>query len=292
LMIGIVGLMSLNGCNAANQAQMATASPPMVLTSTPTWTPLPPTATPEPLALLVNGEGILLVDYQAEMERFRAATGTELATEEQQVVSDDFINQLLLAQAAQASGYIVDEEMLQERIKQLTDRMDDSQTLEDWLAVHGYPIDTFSKDLKRAMAAAWMRDKIIEQVPLTAEQVRARQILLYNSAQANEVYAQLQAGKVFATLAAQYDAITYGDLGWFPRGYLLDEKLDEIVFGLQPGEYSQVIQTFAGYHIVQVIERDPQRLLEPDALLALQSLALNNWLQEQRSLSQIEVYVP
>jgi peptidyl-prolyl cis-trans isomerase C len=139
---------------------------------------------------------------------------------------------------------------------------------------------------------AWMRDQLIAQVPTTAEQVHVRQILLYSSDQANEVLAQLKAGKDFAALAAQYDPLTFGDLGWSPRHYLLDPKIEEAVFSLQPGQSSDVIQTSAGFHIIQVIERESQRPLDSNALLALQLQALDNWLQERRNQSQIQFLLP
>jgi peptidyl-prolyl cis-trans isomerase C len=137
-----------------------------------------------------------------------------------------------------------------------------------------------------------MRDQLVAQVPTTAEQVHVRQILLYSSDQANEVLTQLKADKDFAALAAQYDPLTFGDLGWSPRRYLLDPKLEEAVFSLQPGQFSDVIQTSAGFHIIQVIERESQRPLESNALLALQLQALDNWLQERRNQSQIQFLLP
>ena len=58
-------------------------------------------------------------------------------------------------------------------------------------------------------------------------------------------------------------------------------------FALQPGQYSAVIQDDTGYHLLYVVERDPARQLSPDALLALQGLALQNWLTQKRSESTI-----
>jgi peptidyl-prolyl cis-trans isomerase C len=58
------------------------------------------------------------------------------------------------------------------------------------------------------------------------------------------------------------------------------------------GEFSEVIESPAGYHILQLIELDTQRTLEPGALQTLQVKALENWLQERRSESQIEILVP
>jgi peptidyl-prolyl cis-trans isomerase C len=132
-----------------------------------------------------------------------------------------------------------------------------------------------------------MRDKIITAVPGTAEQVHAQQILLYNEEAALKVADQLSAGAQFTDLAALYDPNTGGELGWFPRGYLLEPELEEIAFNLEPGQYSDVISTEVGYHIILVVERDSQRQLSPDAYLVMQEQALGAWLAQKRAESEI-----
>jgi peptidyl-prolyl cis-trans isomerase C len=258
---------------------------------TATATPLIPTVTTEPLAAVVNGENITLAQYQAELNRYQTAIGTELATEQKQQVLDDLINQTLLAQAATESGFTVDDPTVQERFDQLVDRLGDRKLLDEWLQTNGYKEDAFRLDLKRSIAAAWMRDKIADQVPQEMEQVHARQILLYNSDSANQALEQLRLGTDFVKLATQFDPITYGDLGWFPRGYLMDEKLEEVVFNLQPGDYSDVIQTSAGFHIVQVIEREGQHPVDAAVRLDLQEKALKDWLADRRLNSQIQIII-
>ena len=99
-----------------------------------------------------------------------------------------------------------------------------------------------------------------------------------------------EAGADFDELAARYDPITLGELGWVPRGYLLDPKADEAVFALQAGQYSDVIATDAGFHIFKVFERGVHPL-SPDALLTVQDLALKSWVTEQRAKSKV-VLVP
>ena len=86
--------------------------------------------------------------------------------------------------------------------------------------------------------------------------------------------------------------MTGGDLGWFPRGYLPDKKLEEAAFSLQPDQFSAVIESPAGFHILQVLERDPQHPLSPDARLALQTQAVVDWLAQRRTQSQIEILLP
>ncbi len=282
-------MMLLAACRPAVEAETAAPAVESPSPAAPTDTALPPTPTSVPLAARVNGEGITLAAYQAELARYRAAAGTELASEEEMQVLQSMVDELLLAQAAEQAGFVVDDDMLQERIAQLD--IGEGELL-DWMEEHSYTQESFEAALRRAIAAAWMRDQIIAQTPRAAEQVHARQILLYNSEDADAVLAQLQAGTDFATLAAQYDPLTGGDLGWFPRGYLLVGELDDPVFQLSAGEVSPVIESPIGYHVVQVIERDPARPLEPDAYRAAQLNTLAQWLADRRAQSEIEVLAP
>lgn len=271
-----------------------TPSPENSISSGPVNSPTPfqPSPTPAPLAARVNGTGITLAEYQAELARYQAAVGTDLATKDKQHVLDDLIDQVLLAQAAAEKGFVVDEGVVQDHINQLTAQLGDEQALTNWMAAHGYVEADFRQDLARSIAAAWMRDQITGAVPETAEQVHARQILLPTSEQAQNVLTQLKSGTDFAKLAADEDPVTGGDLGWFPRGYLPDSKLEEAAFSLQPDQFSDVIETRTGFHILQVIARDPKRPLDPDARLTLQAQALQNWLANRRKQSEIQVLLP
>jgi len=132
-----------------------------------------------------------------------------------------------------------------------------------------------------------MRDKIISSVPSAAEQIHLQQILLYNEDTARNFLTQLNGGADFDELAFDADPLTRGDLGWVARGYLLEPAIEEAAFDLAVGEYSDVIATNAGFHIVRVLERDPARPLSPDAALALQELALKNWIEQQRDGASI-----
>ena len=134
-----------------------------------------------------------------------------------------------------------------------------------------------------------MRDKILAEVPRSAEQVYVRQILLFNSDQANQVLAELESGKDFATLAASYEPVNRGELGWFPRDFLPHQAIEEAAFNLAVGEYSPVIETSVGYHIIQVVEKDPDHLLSPEARLVWQENALRDWVAVQRDQSNIVI---
>jgi peptidyl-prolyl cis-trans isomerase C len=292
----------LTACNGEIVPPTGTAAPSESVDSTatsaapPTISPTPePTATPVPLAAVVNGEALTLAEFEAELARYTAdqpQSGTNLATTPQQVVLDALVDEILLAQAAREKSFTVDDAALQARIDNLSNQLGGQQALLDWMAAHGFDEAGFRLALRRSLEAAWMRDQITAGVGTTAEQVHARQILLYNLDQANQVYSQLQSGNDFAAMAADFDPQTQGDLGWFPRGYLTQPTLDEAAFSLEPGQYSQVIETELGFHILQVIEKDSQRNLTPDARLKLQVLAIQEWLSQHRSQSTIEVLLP
>jgi peptidyl-prolyl cis-trans isomerase C len=118
------------------------------------------------------------------------------------------------------------------------------------------------------------------------EQIHVRQILTYNETDATYALTQLKNGTDFDELAALYDPITLGELGWVPRGYLLDANADDAVFALQPGAYSDVISTEAGFHIFKALERE-KHVLSPDALLNVQGQAVQDWIAAERANSDI-----
>lgn len=257
----------------------------------PTFTPAPPTPTSEPMALTVNGEGITVVEFEAEVERYLAAQSALGSTVDEQtareIVAEDFIAQLLLAQAARGNGFRLDEAALQERIDSLAAQAGGAEALSAWQTAHGYSEQLFRSALRRAGEGAWMRDKIITSVPGTAEQVHVQQILLYNQETAQNFLLQLNGGADFDELALRADPQTRGDLGWVPRGYLLNPQIEDIAFALDEGQYSDVVATDVGFHILKVLARDPARPLSPDAYLALQELALKNWVDDQRKVATV-----
>ncbi len=265
--------------------------PEPTLTPTITFTPAPPTATPEPLALTVNGEGITVVEFDAEVARYTTAQQalgkTVSDSDAASAVIEDITAQMLLAQGAGAEGFTLDDAALQARIDSLAAQVNGEENLSKWESDHGYSDRDFRSGLRRGAEAAWMRDKIIAAVLSTAEQVHVQQILLYNQDTAERFLLQLNDGADFDELALRADPLTRGDLGWVPKGYLLDAKIEEAAFALPVGGHSDVIATDVGFHIIRVLERDPNHSLSPDAYLALQELALKKWIDEQRQKAAI-----
>jgi parvulin-like peptidyl-prolyl isomerase len=290
-LITLVLLLGLVACTPdAPSTPDATATPEGSL-------PDPEVATPTVGAAAANvgGEEISRATFELHLDLYQAAqtqTGTLLATEEaEQQVINNLIDRLLLAQGAREQGFSADS-VLEERLANLVQQAGGQEAFDAWLAANGYTSEVFRAELALEIEAAHMRDLIAVQVPTAAEQVHARQILLSDQFSADRLLGQLNEGTSFEQVVANNDPARFGDLGWFPRGYLLQPEVEEAAFALQPGEYSQVVQSELGFHLIEVIERDPARPLNPQALLQLQIQAIADWLAQRRVQTEVSIFLP
>ncbi|HEC36557.1 MAG TPA: post-translocation molecular chaperone, partial [Anaerolineae bacterium] len=72
---------------------------------------------------------------------------------------------------------------------------------------------------------------------------------------------------------------------------LLAPEIEEMAFSLQPGQISPVIESSFGFHIIQVIEREPDRPLNPENLQLLRDQAVQEWLEALWAQATIERHV-
>jgi parvulin-like peptidyl-prolyl isomerase len=151
------------------------------------------------------------------------------------------------------------------------------------------------KDFRRVLEGSIYREKLQEVIgadaPKTAEQIRARHILVKTQEEADAALARMQNGETFETLAAELSLDTSnkdqgGDLGWFSRGQMVPE-FDNAAFALQPGQTSGVVPTEYGFHLIRVEERDANRPMEASALTEAQQKAFDDWLIAQRSAPEV-----
>ena len=153
-------------------------------------------------------------------------------------------------------------------------------------------------EMRAQLQQAMLREKVEkavaeDQVPGTQEQIHARHILVTTEDQAKDVLQQLQGGADFATLAQSLSTDPGskdkgGDLGWFPRG-VMDKPFEDAAFALQPGALSDVVHGGNGYHIIQTLERDPNRPVPDDQLTTLRQKAGPDWLDSQRTASNVKL---
>lgn len=283
-------LLALTGCNFPLAQQPAD-------TPAPTNTPPAPTATMVPHAAIVDGEIIPLERFENEVLRFEQAqqlAGIDLATlgDYKSSVLEEMIDLKLLAQGARAQGLETSDDEINRRIEAIRTQKGGPEGMDAWLSEYFYSYESFQQALLEELLAMNMVNWIAENVPVDAEQVHARHILVATLEEADSLRSQILSGADFATLARQLslDASTRpagGDLGWFPKGTLLQPAVEEAAFSMQAGEVSPAIESELGFHIVEVIERGQQPLSFQDRL-AFQERAVQDWLEIARTSAVIE----
>lgn len=221
-----------------------------------------------PVILRVAGTSITLADFQKRMEaeigaavqrlldqNKTAAEIIQLADQENVRVSifDQMIQDEVLLRAARQEGLGVDPAKVEELIAQQTPPTPAGEQA------------PFT-DLTQTRIVAAHRE-IAAQMILRhtyADMFKARHILVDDEATADEVLAQLKAGKSFTDLAATYSkdssASTGGDLGWATRGSFVTE-FENAGFNT-PLNTPVKIQSQFGWHVIEVLERQNNRPFE------------------------------
>ncbi len=249
-----------------------------------------------PLAAKVNGVGILLSDYERETQIYRASftEGQTLPSEEEikETVLTYLIEQQLLVNAARQSGYSLSDEALDQKMSELINEAGGQEQLNIWMQNNFHTMESLRETLRLTTEAAQQRDQIISEVPLTTEQVRARQVFSVHQGDAIDAERSLAAGAVFEQVAWKYSPESGGELGWFPRGFLLFPEIEEQAFSLPVGARSPIIQTELGYHIIYIIAHETDHPLTTDARVMLQNKALEAWLKNAREQAEIEILIP
>jgi foldase protein PrsA len=218
-----------------------------------------------------------------------------LLPELQQSVLDRLINQELLRQLAETEGLTPTEDEVQAEVEAAKAEIQEQGPFADFdefLESSGLT----EADIETLIRGGVMQEKMLDAHggPKEMEQVHARHILVETEEEGDVVWAKLEEGEDFVDLAAEYSVDTGskedgGDLGWFPRGVMVAE-FDEVAFGLEIGETSELVKTQFGYHVIEVLEREV-RELEPQFLQAFQQRAFGEWFAEQQELAEIERFV-
>lgn len=274
--------------------------------------PAPQKAQPK-LAAMVNGEAVTVEELNGLYARLSPQMRAEY---EKSGGKTQFLD-----------TYIRKRLLVQEALKQNFDKQPSTQfelqASRESVLFDLYVRDVVSKAFvsESELKALYENSKFEFAAP---EQIRARHILITPKPanpgnkqsveearqaallQMNEVYQRIRRGEAtFERMAQQYSmdgsAQGGGDLGFFPRGKMVQE-FEDAAFALQPGEISPVVPTQFGFHLIRLEERRPtgfrpfeevradlrERLLRKYAEQVMQSL--NALTQDLRQASRIAIY--
>ncbi len=258
-------------------------------------------------AAVVNGEGIAMADFQRQAAQARnfllndkkvnvnTPEGDQALKTVYNQVLEELISEALIRQYAQKNNITVGDDELAKSIEALVKDMGGQQEYDKALAARGLTKDLFATEQRSQLLGNKVRDLVTKDVPQSVEQVHARHILVQTLDEAIRAAKRVEGGEDFAKVAREVSkdpgtAKAGGDLGWFPRGLMVPE-FEQAAFSLPLKQVSSPVQTQFGYHVIQVLEKDPNRKLPDDRWQELRQAKFQEWLESQRDAAKIERYV-
>ncbi|HNE30713.1 MAG TPA: peptidylprolyl isomerase, partial [Saprospiraceae bacterium] len=241
----------------------------------------------------VGGEIILLSEVQ-EQYTFAKQQEPQLPPEYQCMALQNLIVQKLLVNQAKLDSVEVKDDEVENQLGARIDRLmlyfnQDQKALEDY---YGLTIDQIKDqtrtEMRNQLLAERMQSQITENASVTPAEVQAffnnipKDSLPYFNSEVEirelvykpkvndeqkgiarqritELRQRLSEGEDFAALAKKYSddpgsGSNGGDLGWQKRGTFVPE-FEAVVYNLENGQISPIVETEFGFHVIQLIER-------------------------------------
>ena len=235
------------------------------------------------MALLVNGERIENAALDEERRALRIALAEKMADEPVSEIEErarewsreNVIERVLLRQAALRDPEPISAEAIEsvagsdcdaDTRKEVEVRLRTERLIARLTSHAARPrrkdvVEYYKKNATNFEAAeAIHAGHIVKNVDQDMSEEAARDAM-------EQIRLTLQAGKPFEELADESSDCPGrgGDLGFFPRGEMVDE-FDSVAFALSPGEVSGVVRTPFGFHIIKVYNRRAKGVLPLDAV--------------------------
>lgn len=139
------------------------------------------------------------------------------------------------------------------------------------------------------LLAIRIQEALRQNLPTKGEQVHLHVIVLGSLSDVAEAKSRLESGETFAAVARDMSLDTQtkeagGDVGWEPKGIL---PYDDVFFTLEVGKVSDPVMmdssspSTSQYLMFMVSEKDPERVIDEDAMQQLAYNAFYNWLNQQ-----------
>lgn len=288
----------------------------------------------------VNGASINLMQVQMRSRLIlpQASYHGQISDEKIQKAMAEALNQLiieeLMHQEAKKAGIAVLEKEIDNRLKEIKKGYKSEEAFNKSLTAGNLDINSFKRLIEKEMAIKRIKDKAFgKPISLSEaevkdyyeknkekfrepEKIRLRQILIkvppYASKEewekgrkkAEDILAELRAGKDFAMLAKEFSDDPSkekgGDTGFIHKGRL-EPYIESIAYSMKVGEMSDVLQTIYGYHIIGLEEKKPpedipfsrikERLKKDLEKLAMEEKQ-TEWVKGLKEKADIKYYAP
>jgi parvulin-like peptidyl-prolyl isomerase len=195
-------------------------------------------------------------------------------------LADALVLQLIAEQWAAKNGVAVKKEDVDRRISEVRAEYADELAFRKMLADENISMEIWREELQQSLLRKRVYEKITAAAaePSEAEikalfetskkdfqrpaRIRLRQVVLEKEEDAKRVFEEIQKGREIGPIAKQFsimpEASEEGDTGWIEKGIL--EVFDQ-AFKLGVGGKSKIVKSAYGWHIYQVIGKEPERKL-------------------------------
>ncbi len=231
------------------------------------------------------------------------------------------IQKVLLVKAKEDSVVVTDRQIdgtLDQQIDRMIQQLGSQAKLEEYFG--GTPLRQIRRDFRDEIEERLLVDNLKQQkefeinisrreieafydafkdsLPQLNESVKISHILVQIEAspaavktaeeKAEGILERLKKGEAFAELAQEFSedpgsASRGGDLGVMQRGDLVPE-FEEVAFGLEPGEISEIVRSRFGLHIIQLITKGGEKVTPRHILIRLDTSAED----EKRTVKSLE----
>jgi len=271
--------------------------------------------------------------YQKKIEEsYKGGDRNRILAETKRTLLTRMVDNLLIEQEAKKSGITVSDEEVMASIRGILAR--NKMTMEAFqqsLSREGTTFEAYKKNTRDSMVRSrLLRREVRARITVSDEEigeyyrlhrddyegkeaVKLKQILLLFpknmdgnakaklQADAAEVLKRLRAGESFDTLAARFSqgpaASSGGDLGYVEKGAMLPE-VETVAFRLEKNSISDVIESPAGFHIIQVLDHrgeglKPIETVREEIKSKLEDEKIekkfDSWISELRAKSLVEI---
>ncbi|MEJ2101416.1 MAG: SurA N-terminal domain-containing protein [Desulfobacterales bacterium] len=215
-------------------------------------------------------------DRGLELNKKRLASRGRQIPEEQMAkfrneVLDEIINMELLYQDSKKKGIEVKPEVFSNQFTAFKQQFSDEDEYNKWIKENNFTEADFIDELKHIIAIRELIDKeVTEKVKISDDE----------SKQYYDTHPE------FFKQPEQVNASHSGNLGYFRRGQMV-KPFEDAAFKLKPGETSDIVETRFGYHLIKVVDKQPEKTL---AYAEIKD-RLNELLKKQKLETEVDLYI-
>lgn len=239
----------------------------------------------------VNGTSVTAKDFANELAHLLkdrdplTVKDPQLLTRAKNDLADQLVLKTMIYQWAGKNGLTVSEAEVEARVSQIRSEYSDELAFRKQLADEKITLERWKEDLKSSLLKRKVWDRVTQAAakPTDAElkatfeaqkksairsaRVRIRQIVLEKEDDAKRVLEELGKGRDFKALARKFsiapEAQQDGDTGWVDKGVL---DIFDQAYKMPVGARSKILKSPYGWHILEVIGKEPEKKLSFDQL--------------------------